>query len=105
VINCCRSAIEAAALARARRDLLGAGVPHREVQRRVDNARTTWEKVSLSILGDPDRVDDLNELLDREAPWARRVLRDAAAGVHIKIDRGGAELLTGTRKLVKWLNR
>jgi recombinational DNA repair ATPase RecF len=104
VVTCCRSAIEAAALARARRTLLGDGVDHREVQRRVDNARTTWEKVSLAMYGDPDRVDDLNELLDREAAWARAVLRDAAAGAHIRIGRGTSELLTGTRKLVKWLN-
>ncbi|MGV9679756.1 AAA family ATPase [Nocardia sp. NPDC003482] len=104
VITCCRSAIEAAALARARGTLLGEGVDHREVQRRVDAARTTWEKVSLAILGEPDRVDDLNLLLDREAPWARAVLRDAAAGAHIRIDRGVGQLLSGTRRLVKWLN-
>ncbi|WP_280266231.1 AAA family ATPase [Nocardia wallacei] len=104
VVTCCRSAIEAAALARARRTLLGAGVDHREVQRRVDAARTTWEKVSLAVFGDPDRVDDLNALMDREAAWARAVLRDAAAGAHIRIDRGGGELLSGTRKLVKWIN-
>ncbi|MBF6063140.1 AAA family ATPase [Nocardia terpenica] len=104
VITCCRSAIEAAALARARRSLLEAGVDHREVQRRVENARTTWEKVSLAVLGDPDRVDDLNELLDRDTPWARAVLRDAAAGAHIRIDRSGSQLISGTRRLVKWLN-
>ncbi|MBF6327198.1 AAA family ATPase [Nocardia transvalensis] len=104
VITCCRSAIEAAALARARRILLGDGLDHREVQRRVDAARTTWEKVSLAVLGEPDRVDDLNELLDREAPWARAVLRDAAAGAHIRIERDMSQLISGTRKLVKWLN-
>ncbi|WP_425301342.1 AAA family ATPase [Nocardia wallacei] len=104
VITCCRSAIEAAALARARRTLLGAGVDHREVQRRVDAARTTWEKVSLAVFGDPDRVDDLNAQLDREAPWARSVLRDAAAGAHVRIGRNGKELISGTRKVVKWLN-
>ncbi len=104
VITCCRSAVEAAALAKARRALLADGMDHREVQRRVDAARTTWEKVSLAVLGEPDRVDDLNALLDREAPWARAVLRDAAAGAHIRIDRDLGQLLSGTRKLVKWLN-
>ncbi|MCM6775758.1 AAA family ATPase [Nocardia sp. CDC159] len=104
VITCCRSAIEAAALARARRTLLSDGIDHREVQRRVDAARTTWEKVSLAVLGEPDRVDDLNALLDREAAWARAVLRDAAAGAHIRIDRDVGQLLSGTRKFVKWLN-
>ena len=104
VVTCCRSAIEAAALARSRRTLLAEGVDHREVQRRVDAARTTWEKVSLAVFGDPDRVDDLNDLLDRDAAWARAVLRDAAAGAHIRIDRGTRELISGTRKLVKWLN-
>jgi hypothetical protein len=104
VVTCCRSAIEAAALARSRRTLLAEGIDHREVQRRVDAARTTWEKVSLAVFGDPDRVDDLNELLDRDAAWARAVLRDAAAGAHIRIDRGTRELISGTRKFVKWLN-
>jgi hypothetical protein len=74
------------------------------VQRRVDAARTTWEKVSLAVFGDPDRVDDLNDLLDRDAAWARAVLRDAAAGAHIRIDRRTRELISGTRKFVKWLN-
>ncbi|WP_312033457.1 AAA family ATPase [Nocardia veterana] len=104
VITCCRSAIEAAALARARRELLAAGVDHREVQRRVDRARTTWETVSLAIFGVPDRVDDLNELLDREAPWARSVVRDATAGAHIRIRRSPGELISGTRKFVTWLD-
>lgn len=104
VVTCCRSAIEAAALSRSRSMLLAEGIDHREVQRRVDAARTTWEKVSLAVFGDPDRVDDLNDLLDREAPWARAVLRDAAAGAHIRIDRGTRELISGTRKFVKWVN-
>lgn len=104
VVTCCRSAIEAAALARSRRTLLAEGIDHREVQRRVDAARTTWEKVSLAVFGDPDRVDDLNDLLDRDAAWARAVLRDAAAGAHIRIDRRTRELISGTRKFVKWLN-
>ncbi|MGF6883399.1 putative ATPase [Nocardia sp. GAS34] len=104
VVTCCRSAIEAAALARSRRGLLADGVDHREVQRRVDAARTTWEKVSLAIFGDPDRVDDLNDLLDRDAPWARAVVRDAAAGAHVRIERGTGELISGTRKFVKWLD-
>jgi hypothetical protein len=104
VVTCCRSALEAAALARSRRELLVGGVDYREVQRRVDAARTTWEKVSLAVFGDPDRVDDLNDLLDRDAPWARAVLRDAAAGAHIRIDRGTGELISGTRKFVRWLD-
>ncbi|WP_254205901.1 AAA family ATPase [Nocardia alni] len=104
VVTCCRSAIEAAALARSRRGLLADGIDHREVQRRVDAARTTWEKVSLAVFGDPDRVDDLNDRLDHDAPWARAVLRDAAAGAHIRIDRGTAELVSGTRKFVRWLD-
>ncbi|MEU6563628.1 AAA family ATPase [Nocardia nova] len=104
VITCCRSAVEAAALARARRELLAAGIDHREVQSRVDRARTTWETVSLAIFGVPDRVDDLNDLLDREAPWARAVIRDAAAGAHIRIRRAPAELIDDTRRFVTWLD-
>ncbi|WP_227980315.1 AAA family ATPase [Nocardia spumae] len=104
VITCCRSAIEAAALARARRDLLAAGIDHREVQKRVDRARTTWETVSLAVFGVPDRVDDLNELLDQQAPWARAVIRDAAAGAHIRIQRRSGDLVSGTKRFVTWLN-
>ncbi|MQY28162.1 DNA replication and repair protein RecF [Nocardia sp. RB56] len=105
VVTCCRSAVEAAALARARAQLLADGVDHREVQRRVDAARTTREKVSLAVFGEPNLVDDLNDLLDRDAPWAKSVLGDVAAGAHIRIGRSGGELLSGTRKLIAWLNR
>ncbi|MFF0495555.1 AAA family ATPase [Nocardia aobensis] len=104
VITCCRSAIEAAALARARRELLAAGIDHREVQRRVDRARTTWETVALAVFGVPDRVDDLNDYLDREAPWARAVVRDATAGAHIRIQRRSGDLISGTKRFVAWLN-
>ena len=105
VITCCRSAVEAAALARTRRELLGAGVDHREVQRRVDRARTTWETVSLAVFGLPDKVDELNELLDRDAPWARAVLRDVAAGAHIRIERRPAAVIAETKRFVTWLDR
>ncbi|MCX4092118.1 AAA family ATPase [Nocardia sp. alder85J] len=105
VVTCCRSAVEAAALARARAQLLADGVDHREVQRRVDAARTTREKVSLAVFGEPNMVDDLNDLLDRDAPWAKSVLGDVAAGAHIRIGRSGSELLSGTKKLITWLNR
>ncbi|RMI35754.1 hypothetical protein EBN03_01865 [Nocardia stercoris] len=105
VVTCCRSAIEAAALARIRRDLIGAGIAHAEVQRRIDRARTVWEKLALAELGAADQVDELNDYLDAEHRWVRQIVRDAAAGAHIRIDRDPADLLTGTRRVVAWLDR
>ncbi|MFI5720031.1 AAA family ATPase [Nocardia sp. NPDC051750] len=105
VASCCRSALEAAGLARAKRDLLAGGMDHREVQRRIDTAQSTRAMVALAVLGPGRRIEDLNKQLAKEGRWAVEVVRDATAGAHIPIARDLSELIADTERFVDWLNR
>ncbi|MFD3591926.1 AAA family ATPase [Nocardia sp. NPDC058640] len=104
VATCCRSAIEAAGLAKARQELLAAGLAHGEVERRVRNAHTTRAMITLAIMGVGARVDDLNKHLSTVGGrWLVGVLRDATAGAHVPIDRPMRELISDTERFVTWL--
>ncbi|MGW0183508.1 hypothetical protein, partial [Nocardia sp. NPDC003345] len=105
VATCCRSALEAASLARAKRVLLAGGMDHREVQRRIDTAQSTRAMVTLAVLGPGRRIDDLNKELAKEGRWAVEVVRDATAGAHIPIARDLGELIADTGRFVDWLAR
>ncbi|NUP28684.1 MAG: AAA family ATPase [Nocardia sp.] len=105
VATCCRSALEAASLARAKRVLLAGGMDHREVQRRIDRAQSTRAMVTLAVLGPGHRIEDLNKQLAREGRWAVEVVRDATAGAHVPIDRDLAELIADTERFAEWLAR
>ncbi|WP_280424342.1 AAA family ATPase [Nocardia carnea] len=103
VASCCRSALEAASLARAKRILLTDGMDHREVQRRIDTAQSTRAMVTLAVLGPGRRIEDLNKRLAKEGRWAVEVVRDATAGAHIPIARDLSELIADTERFVNWL--
>lgn len=104
VATCCRSAIEAAGLAKARQELLAAGLEHGEVERRVRNAHTTRAMITLAIMGVGARVDDLNKHLSAVGGrWLVGVLRDATAGAHVPIDRPMRELISATERFITWL--
>lgn len=103
VATCCRSALEAASLARAKRVLLAGGMDHREVQRRIDRAQSTRAMVTLAVLGPGHRIEDLNKQLAKEGRWAVEVVRDATAGAHVPIDRDLAELIADTARFAEWL--
>ncbi|WP_280507588.1 AAA family ATPase [Nocardia flavorosea] len=105
VASCCRSALEAAGLARAKRILLAEGMDHREVQRRIDTAQSTRAMVTLAVLGPGRRIEDLNKRLAKEGRWAVEVVRDATAGAHIPIARDLSELIADTERFVDWLAR
>lgn len=105
VASCCRSALEAASLARAKRILLAEGMDHREVQRRIDTAQSTRAMVTLAVLGPGRRIEDLNKRLAKEGRWAVEVVRDATAGAHIPIARDLSELIADTERFVDWLAR
>ncbi|MFI1463382.1 AAA family ATPase [Nocardia carnea] len=105
VASCCRSALEAAGLARAKRMLLAEGMDHREVQRRIDTAQSTRAMVTLAVLGPGRRIEDLNKRLAKEGRWAVEVVRDATAGAHIPIARDLSELIADTERFVNWLAR
>ncbi|MFI1237760.1 AAA family ATPase [Nocardia salmonicida] len=104
VATCCRSAIEAAGLAKARQELLAGGLEHGEVERRVRNAHTTRAMITLAIMGVGARVDDLNKHLSTVGGrWLVGVLRDATAGAHVPIDRPMRELISDTERFITWL--
>ncbi|MGF0317149.1 AAA family ATPase [Nocardia fluminea] len=104
VATCCRSAIEAAGLAKARQELLAAGLEHGEVERRVRNAHTTRAMITLALMGVGARVDDLNKHLSAVGGrWLVGVLRDATAGAHVPIDRPMRELISDTERFITWL--
>ncbi|MFD4428817.1 AAA family ATPase [Nocardia sp. NPDC058497] len=104
VATCCRSAIEAAGLAKARHELLAVGLDHAEVERRVRNAHTTRAMITLAIMGPGARVDDLNKHLSAVGGrWLVGVLRDATAGAHVPIDRPMRELISDTERFIAWL--
>ncbi|WP_446225969.1 AAA family ATPase [Nocardia sp. IBHARD005] len=104
VATCCRSAIEAAGLAKARQELLAGGLEHGEVERRVRNAHTTRAMITLAIMGVSARVDDLNKHLSAVGGrWLVGVLRDATAGAHVPIDRPMRELISDTERFITWL--
>ncbi|NEW40370.1 AAA family ATPase [Nocardia cyriacigeorgica] len=105
VATCCRSALEAASLARARRELLADGVDHREVQRLIDTAQSTRAMVALAVLGPSGRIEELGKHLARVGKWAVGALRDATAGAHVPIGRSMHDLIADTEKLVDWLAR
>lgn len=105
VASCCRSALEAASLARAKRVLLAAGMDHSEVQQRIDTAQSTRAMVTLAVLGPGRRIEDLNKRLAKEGRWAVEVVRDATAGAHIPIARDLSELIVDTERFVDWLAR
>ncbi len=106
VATCCRSAVEAASLARARRTLLAAGMNHTEVERHIDAAHSTRAKVALAVFGVGSKVDDLNKnLIEREGRWVVDALRDATAGAHVPIGRDMRELIGETERFVAWLGR
>ncbi|MEV0332067.1 AAA family ATPase [Nocardia sp. NPDC050717] len=104
VATCCRSAIEAAGLAKARHELLATGLDHAEVERRVRKAHTTRAMLTLAIMGTGARVDDLNKHLSAVGGrWLVGVLRDATAGAHVPIDRPMRELISDTERFIAWL--
>ncbi|BAD59499.1 hypothetical protein NFA_46480 [Nocardia farcinica IFM 10152] len=105
VATCCRSAVEAAALARARRELLAAGLDHRTVERHVAAAHTTRAMVALAVMGVDYNVDHLNKHLARDGRWLVEALRDVTAGAHVPIDRGMRALIADTERFIAWLRR
>ncbi|MEU6382811.1 AAA family ATPase [Streptomyces bauhiniae] len=54
----CRTALEAALLEPARRRLLGTGLPHDEIERRIAKAHKLTELASLALYGETDRVGE-----------------------------------------------
>lgn len=103
VASCCRAALEAASHARFRRERLGRGMPHAEVERVLERALTTRQKLSLAVLDDltePAKV--LPHLEDVVGSWAVDLLQACRVGG----DSGDLDvLIRDTELLAGWLQR
>jgi ABC-type lipoprotein export system ATPase subunit len=99
VTTFCRSALEAAAHTKVRRERLARGVPHHEVEEALATAIKVHDKVTLAVFDDPSRGTDLYGRLNSFGPWAANVLRNCKRGAHVGFtgDLGG--LISDTKRL------
>jgi hypothetical protein len=105
VANCCRGALEAAAHAKVRRVRLGRGAAHADVERDLERARKTHDKVTLAVFDDPDRGGDLLPRLNRVGRWAGDTLQACKEGAHRTYTGDLAALVSNTRALAEWVLR
>ncbi|SDP97294.1 AAA domain-containing protein [Lentzea jiangxiensis] len=103
VASCCRAALEAASHARFRRERLESGMPHAEVERVLECALTTRQKLALAVLDDhAEAAELLPHLEDVVGSWAVDLLRACRVGGEtgdLDVLIRDAELLAG------WLRR
>ncbi len=103
VASCCRAALEAASHARFRRERLGRGMPHSEVERVLECALTTRQKITLAVLDDVAESSKLlPHLEDVVGSWAVDLLQACRVGG----DGGDLDvLIRDTELLAGWLQR
>jgi recombinational DNA repair ATPase RecF len=99
----CRSALEAALLRRARRDLLRQGTADAEVQRRVADARTTHELAALALFGDATRGADVYKALGRYGTGAGDLFKALKESGHQPYPGSIRDLIGDTRRLCRAL--
>ncbi|MGW2772131.1 AAA family ATPase [Streptomyces olivaceoviridis] len=104
----CRTALEAALLEPARRRLLGTGLPHDEIERRIAKAHRLTELASLALYGETDRVGeamtDLTRAYGQQATdhirWCNRGSHEAVPIDDVEgIIRRTADLAKAVRSL------
>ncbi|MDX3453575.1 AAA family ATPase [Streptomyces sp. ME02-8801-2C] len=104
----CRTALEAAFLEPARRRLLGTGLPHDEIERRIAKAHKLTELASLALYGETDRVGeamtDLTRAYGQQATdhirWCNRGSHEAVPVDDVEeIIRRTADLAKAVRSL------
>ncbi|WP_285646763.1 AAA family ATPase [Lentzea sp. NBRC 102530] len=103
VASCCRAALEAASHARFRRRHLGSGMPHAEVERRLECALTTRQKLTLAVLDDlAEPAKLVPHLEDVVGSWAVDLVQACRVGG----DTGDLDvLIRDTELLAGWLQR
>ncbi|WP_394621618.1 AAA family ATPase [Lentzea sp. JNUCC 0626] len=103
VASCCRAALEAASHARFRRRRLGHGMPHAEVERQLECALTTRQKLTLAVLDDlAEPAKLVPHLEDVVGSWAVDLLQACRVGG----DTGDLDvLIRDTELLAGWLQR
>jgi hypothetical protein len=103
VASCCRTALEEASHARFRRERLGRGMPHAEVERVLECALTTRQKLALAVLDDfAEPAKLLPHLEDVVGSWAVDLLQACRVGG----ESGDLDvLIRDTELLAGWLQR
>lgn len=96
----CRTALESVLLDGTRRQLLGKGLGHAEVERRLDSARSLMERGALGLLGDASKGSQVYARLNTYGSWAADTFRACNEGAHGRFE-GHLDLLVGdTQRLV-----
>lgn len=97
----CRMALEATCVALIRRERLGRGRPHREVEQDLVEAETLVKKLALVLFDDLGRAGDVYGRLVRQfGTWAERAARDSNTGSHGAFDGNVTALVEDTDRLV-----
>ena len=100
VANCCRGALDAAAITKVRRVRLERGQSHADVDATLQMTRETHNKVALAIFDEPNRASDLYSRLNREhGPWAIDVLKACKEGAHGADCGELSDLISNTKRL------
>ncbi|MFF9026645.1 AAA family ATPase [Streptomyces iakyrus] len=99
----CRTALEAALLEPARRRLLGTGLPHDEIERRIAKAHKLTELASLALYGETDRVGEtMTDLTRAYGQQATDHIRWCNRGSHEAVPVDDAEeIIRRTAELAK----
>ncbi|MGW0576562.1 AAA family ATPase [Streptomyces sp. NPDC002920] len=99
----CRTALEAAFLEAARRRLLGAGLPHAEIEQRIATAHKLTELASLALYGEADRVGEaMTDLTRAYGSQATDHIRWCNKGAHEPVPVGDVEeIIRRTADLAK----
>ncbi|GLZ32434.1 hypothetical protein Lesp02_46220 [Lentzea sp. NBRC 105346] len=103
VASCCRSALEAASHAKFRRERLGRGMPHAQVEQVLECALTTKQKITLAVLDDIGETSRLLPHLENSVgSWAVDLLQACRVGG----DCGDLDvLIRDTELFAGWLQR
>jgi hypothetical protein len=100
----CRLAIESACTDVARRRLLGRGVRHDEVERRLLASRTLSRRAALALFEDAERAGDvLRYLHNHFGAWAADTFKATNKGAHAGIDGDLHGLINQTHRLTNGL--
>lgn len=100
----CRLAIESACTDVARRRLLGRGVRHDEVERRLLASRTLSRRAALALFEDAERAGEVMRYLNNHfGGWAADTFKATNKGAHTGVDGDLHGLINRTRRLTNGL--
>jgi hypothetical protein len=100
----CRLAIESACTDVTRRRLLGRGVRHDEVERRLLASRTLYQQAALALFEDAERGGEVMRYLSNHfGGWAADTFKATNKGAHAGVDGDLRGLINQTHRLTNGL--